>query len=179
MPELIAMKARYAFVSAAILLASACAEPIDRSKSEEVPLPVEADGGAGDGAAALPPAALTIPADFQGRWGLTQEDCTSTRGDAKGLIEVTEEAIRFYESRGTLDKIAEGAERPGVFRATFAFSGEGETWSREMQLAVSDDGSELVRSEFGEGAIAEPLTYAKCKEAVADDEEEAADDDAA
>ena len=176
---MIAMKARYAFVSAAILFASACAEPIDRSKSEEVPIPVEADGGIGDGAEALPPAALAIPADFQGRWALTPEDCTSTRGDAKGLIEVTEEAVRFYESRGTLDKLSEGPDRPGVFRATFAFSGEGETWTREMQMAVSDDGSELVRSEFGEDALAEPLTYAKCKESVADDEEEAKDDDAA
>lgn len=171
------MRARYAFISAAILLASACAEPIERSDNEDLPIPVEPDGGIGDGAEAAPPAPLAIPADFQGRWGLTQEDCTSTRGDAEGLIEVTEEAVRFYESRGTLDKIAEGPEEPGVFRATFAFSGEGENWTREMQMAVSDDGSELTRSEFGEGAIAEPLTYAKCKEAVAD-EEEATEEDA-
>src|SRR6476659_3156800 len=31
-------------------------------------------------------AAAAIPAALHGRWGLTPGDCTSTRGDAKGLL---------------------------------------------------------------------------------------------
>src|SRR5688572_30753552 len=34
-------------------------------------------------------AASTIPASLHGRWGLTPADCTSTRGDAKGLLIVS------------------------------------------------------------------------------------------
>ena len=29
-----------------------------------------------------------IPAALRGRWGMTPADCTSTRGDAKGLLEI-------------------------------------------------------------------------------------------
>src|SRR5215210_8614734 len=44
-------------------------------------------------------AASAIPASLHGRWGLTPADCTSTRGDAKGLLIVGPDEIRFYESR--------------------------------------------------------------------------------
>lgn len=154
---------RFLFPLSALLLASACAEPIDRSaSSDEEVLPVEPDGGIGDGAEPLPTAILAIPEEMQGRWALVPADCTSTRGDAKGLIEVGEDSVQFYESKGTLDTIAEGEREPGTFRATYAFTGEGQEWSRDMQLAISDDGTEMVRSEFGEDALAEPLTYTKC-----------------
>src|SRR5512134_919075 len=42
--------------------------------------------------------APAIPAAFQGRWGMVREDCTSTRGDAKGLIVIDANGIKFYES---------------------------------------------------------------------------------
>src|SRR5687767_670720 len=34
----------------------------------------------------IPAPAAAIPAALHGRWGLTPADCTSTRGDAKGLL---------------------------------------------------------------------------------------------
>src|SRR5262245_39146835 len=49
--------------------------------------------------------ALLIPAAFQGRWGMVPADCTSTAGDAKGLIIVDEDSIEFFESQGTLTKV--------------------------------------------------------------------------
>ena len=57
--------------------------------------PVNGDS-AGTAAGGPPPAAATngiaasgpIPAAIQGRWGLTPADCTSTRGDAKGLLTI-------------------------------------------------------------------------------------------
>ena len=103
---------------------------------------------------------LGIPASMHGRWGLVPEDCTSTRGDAKGLIEVTAGEIRFYESVGGVDTATVRTDR--TFRAMFAFTGEGMRWTRDMQLTLGADGQTLERSEFGEEAIAEPLTYTKC-----------------
>lgn len=40
-----------------------------------------------------------IPSALQGRWGLTPGDCTSRLGDAKGLLIVGANVLRFYESR--------------------------------------------------------------------------------
>ena len=43
--------------------------------------------------------AAGIPAALQGRWGLTPVDCTTSLGDAKGLLVVNSNELRFYESR--------------------------------------------------------------------------------
>lgn len=133
---------------------AACGSPADDTADGAAP----ADGTS----TAEPPVqiGLGIPAAMHGRWGLASADCTSTRGDAKGLIEVNAGEIRFYESVGQVDAASQRSD--SAFRATFAFTGEGMQWSREMQLVLGDGGQTLVRSEFGEEAIAEPLTYSKC-----------------
>ena len=38
-----------------------------------------------------------IPAAIRGRWGLTPADCTSTRGDAKGLLEIGPDTLKCSE----------------------------------------------------------------------------------
>ena len=145
-----------------LLALAACAQPADdASEGDETMMPVEPDGGIGDGAG--PPAESVtegIPAGLQGRWGLVPADCTSTRGDAKGLIEIDSESIKFYESRAVLEDVENS--QPTMIAARFAFTGEGQEWTREMTWRLSDDGSQLVRSETGEDALPEPLTYSKC-----------------
>ncbi len=151
-------------ILAASLALAACSQPADDAPQPapaETVLPVEPDNGIGDGAG--PPLALedgAIPAALHGRWGLVPADCTSTRGDAKGLIEISGEGIRFYESRATVGPVSDMA--PERIRAEFAFTGEGQTWSRDMALALDANGGKLVRSEYGEDALAEPLTYTRC-----------------
>ncbi len=152
------------------LALAACGAPAEDTAADadatETPMPVEPDGGIGDGA--TPPAddsapddaTASIPGALQGRWGLVAADCTSTRGDAKGLIEVTDDTITFYESRATLADVAERSDTR--IRAEFAFIGEGMQWTRDIALETRDGGETLVRTEFGEDAMAEPLTYTKC-----------------
>ena len=106
------------------------------------------------------PAPTEIPAAIRGRWGLVPADCTSTRGDAKGLLTITASKLEFFESVGTLDTIMEA--EPTRIRASFAFEGEGMTWKREAVLDVQDDGATLIRREYGEDAAPGPLRYAKC-----------------
>lgn len=155
----------------ALALAACDTAPTDNvaagADTGETPMPVEPDGGIGDGA--TPPAdepstpdddTAAIPAVIQGRWGLVAADCTSTRGDAKGLIEVSGDTITFYESRATLGDIAERTD--DSIRATFSFIGEGMTWTRDMALEAQDGGETLVRTEFGEDAMADPLRYSRC-----------------
>ncbi|HUQ13412.1 MAG TPA: hypothetical protein VM055_03970 [Novosphingobium sp.] len=102
----------------------------------------------------------TIPAAIQGRWGLVAADCTSTRGDAKGLLTIDPTMLRFYESRGTLGAIKERSATH--LRAAFSFSGEGMTWSRDEVLDVQDGGKILVRREYGEDAAPGPFKYKRC-----------------
>lgn len=145
-----------------LLALAACAQPADdASEADETMMPVEPDGGIGDSAGPLTDSvAEGIPAGLQGRWGLVPADCTSTRGDAKGLIEVDGESITFYESRAVLEDVA--TSQPEMVEARFAFTGEGQEWTRDMTWRLSEDGNQLVRSETGEDALAEPLTYMKC-----------------
>jgi hypothetical protein len=99
------------------------------------------------------PKAAMIPAQYQGRWGMVAADCTSTRGDAKGLISITGDKIRFYESTATLKE-----QRPAIatsFAGLFGFTGEGQTWEKAMTFTRSGD--TLTRAE-SEGNF----TYKRC-----------------
>lgn len=106
-------------------------------------------------------ARVTIPAQLRGRWGLTPADCTSTRGDAKGLLRITRDTLRFYESRGTLARVIE-RDRSRIV-AEFTFTGEGQTWTRRVLLDGQDRGRALVRREYGEDAMPGALRYRKCE----------------
>lgn len=99
--------------------------------------------------------ASTIPASFHGRWGLTPADCTSTRGDAKGLLIVTGGEMRFYESVATPAGSLEVTDNS--VSGDFAFTGEGMSWKRHQALQLQD--RKLVRTESAPMAS---FTYARC-----------------
>ncbi|MBO9499732.1 MAG: hypothetical protein J7496_15515 [Novosphingobium sp.] len=103
---------------------------------------------------------LQIPAAIRGRWGLVPADCTSTKGDNKGLILIDAESMTFYESHAMLDVVKEVRESRVV--ASFDFSGEGQTWKMEETLELASDGNQLIRTEKGENATTEPLRYTRC-----------------
>ena len=101
--------------------------------------------------------ALAIPAAFRGRWGMVPDDCTSTRGDAKGLIIVDEDSIKFFESNATLTKVTLNA--PENFTGTFAFTGEGESWTNSQNLKLTGSSNTLIRKQSD---VAQPFTYKRC-----------------
>jgi len=106
-------------------------------------------------AAANPAPAAAIPATLHGRWGLTPGDCTSTRGDNKGLLVVSGDGLRFYESRAVPSRNVKASA--DSISADFAFTGEGQTWTRYQALTLEDD--KLVRTESSPMAS---FTYARC-----------------
>ena len=78
-----------------------------------------------------------IPGHYHGRWGMVPADCTSTRGDAKGLMTIGDTSIKFYESTATLTE-----RRPAIatsFSGLFAFRGEGEAWEKVMTFTRNGD----------------------------------------
>jgi hypothetical protein len=105
---------------------------------------------------AAPAPAAAIPAALQGRWALAPNDCTSIRGDAKGLLVIGPGELRFYESRAVPG--ANVATSADSISGEFAFTGEGQTWSKFQALQRKKE--ELVRTESNPNAS---FTYAKCE----------------
>ena len=108
---------------------------------------------AANAANTVAPDAAAIPAQYHGRWGMAAADCTSTRGDAKGLIDVGGRTIRFYEAVATLQE-----QRPAIatsFAGLFAFTGEGQNWEKVMTFTRTGD--TLKRAEE-----AGTFTYKRC-----------------
>lgn len=103
---------------------------------------------------------MKIPEVLRGRWGLVPADCTSTAGDAKGLMTVGEDNLKFYESAAELGPIKEVGD--DSISASYQFTGEGQSWIREVALSTPDGGKTLVREDTGPDASPEPLTYTKC-----------------
>lgn len=106
---------------------------------------------------AEPPTTLLIPAAFHGRWGMTPADCTSTRGDAKGLIRIDGNSISFYESRATLTEVT--GDYPENFTGIFAFTGEGQNWTRSQNLKLTGSSNTLIRSQSDPSM---KFTYQRC-----------------
>jgi len=123
---------------------------------QESPAPVEATE-AGEAASV---GMSEIPETIRGRWGLVPADCTSTRGDAKGLLEVSAEQLKFYESVAKLGEIKEAGE--SRIRGTFDYTGEGQTWTNDVVLDVQDDGKTMIRRDYGKDAMPGPLKYTRC-----------------
>ena len=106
-------------------------------------------------AKADPAPTAKIPAALQGRWALTPHDCTSTRGDAKGLLVITPDYLRFYESRAVPAADVEADE--SSIGGNFAFKGEGQAWTKYEALKVENQ--KLTRTETQPIAS---FTYARC-----------------
>jgi hypothetical protein len=91
----------------------------------------------GDATAPAAESATVIPAQYHGRWGMVPGDCTSTRGDNKGLITIADKTVKFYESTATLKE-----QRPAIatsFAGLFAFTGEGQSWEKVMTFTRTGD----------------------------------------
>lgn len=161
-------------LAAALALAACSSEspaptPSDAAAAASVP---DATGPSGAEPSAAPtgpqataspgaPAGAFFPPAMIGRWGLVPADCTSQRGDNKGMITITSRDIRFYESVATIAAIKEsGATR---LRATLAFEGEGMQWTRDAQFEAKPASDQLVLQEFGDDAVPGPRTYTRCK----------------
>jgi len=151
-------------LSVALALAMAGCSPGTEPASEET-VAASVEAAATESAAAREDAGASaqpegIPASLQGRWGLVPADCTSERGDAKGLIEVGPDSITFYESVAKLARAkAAGADS---ITSTFGFSGEGESWVMNMTIASPDGGRTMVRTDEEPQGAPAPLTYTKC-----------------
>lgn len=89
-----------------------------------------------------PPYAPTglIPASLQGRWTGVDDRCGDRAADLELTIEP--ENLVFHESVGAVQSVTQGEE--GGVRVTAAFTGEGQSWTRTLDLRPSADGGRLT-----------------------------------
>jgi hypothetical protein len=99
-----------------------------------------------------------IPAPLRGKWALARADCA--RPNADSVLEVGASELHFYESVAKLGSVKE--REASRIRAAFTFSGEGETWSRDIVLDGQDAGRTLIRREYGQDAAPGAFRYVKC-----------------
>ncbi len=133
-------------------VANAGIETLPPSETSALPVENTAASGVGNVGSGTSDQAM-IPSQYRGRWGLVAADCTSTRGDAKGLIVIDEGTIKFYESVATLKE-----QRPAIatsFSGLFDFTGEGQSWTRVTTLTRT--GNSLTRAD-SDGSF----TYTRC-----------------
>ncbi|QYJ07794.1 hypothetical protein [Qipengyuania flava] len=126
--------------------------------SEPTMMPVEPDGGIGDGAGPPPFAtADTIPEAFLGVWDYVEGTC-APESDLR--VEITPKAMQFYESYGEVTSIE--VEGPDRITVTLAMAGEGETWEMERVFTLSDNGETLTPT-FPDDDRFEPMPLKKCE----------------
>ena len=155
---------KLALTAAAALSLAACSDNTPVAEQAEgndfAPAPVEADGSAPEPSTndALPEADAAsgpIPAALRGRWGLTPADCQAQAGTPTGLLVITADQLRFYE---TVAEPGAGIEADAdSISGNWTLQGEGMTEQRFQSLTLRD--GKLVRSENGP---ASSFTYVRC-----------------
>lgn len=123
------------------------AEPIEN------PMPVEPDGGIGDGAGPIPGTedsdaaqANLIPAQFQGVWDYEGGTC-ALESDMR--MEISAREIMFYESLGIVTRTQMEGEDVVV---TLDMEGEGENWQQATRLSLVGE-ADTLRLHTSDGEL--------------------------
>ncbi|RNJ62363.1 MAG: hypothetical protein EDM03_12995 [Porphyrobacter sp. IPPAS B-1204] len=149
------------FILACALALAACGGEADREAAAPEPVPAATAGNILKEPASEPTAGSAIPAQFLGVWDAE----TGTCDPASDLrLDITPQAIGFYESQGILIRLAEAIDGSTVVE--LAMEGEGETWDMTMTISLSGAGAteRLIvqhRGESGQPAP-EPLRLKRC-----------------
>ena len=85
-------------------------------------------------------AAGTIPVAVQGRWTGLNDVCGDRSSDME--LTVTPKSLIFHESVGTVTAVTSGPG--GRIRVDAAFTGEGDSWTKKVELRPSASGRELT-----------------------------------
>ena len=89
--------------------------------------------------------AYQIPTSFVGRWGMTPADCDPDGSAVKGLLTITDDSLKFWESKGSVQQIVRHS--PYDITLQLAMTGEGQSWASTTRLVLDAAATELVRSD--------------------------------
>lgn len=140
-----------------IVACSDAAEDTAKPAPAETMMPVEPDGGIGDGAGPPMIEAQDIPAAFQGVWDYVEGACDPA-SDLR--IDIRPDAMQFYESMGEVTSIeVDSANRIVV---SLNMEGEGETWQMDRVFTLTNEGETLTPTAVDEEEQYKPMPLKKC-----------------
>jgi hypothetical protein len=88
-----------------------------------------------------------IPPSFVGRWGMTKADCDPDSMAVKGLLTITPDALKFWESKGRVQRIVHHS--PYDISLDLDMTGEGQSWTNTTRLTLDAATTVLIRTEAG------------------------------
>lgn len=91
------------------------------------------------------PVGSAIPASLQGRWTGLDESCSDRAADLE--LTITPGSLIFLESEGKATGVSHGPD--GRIRIDAAFTGEGQSWNKRLELRPSASGRELTVIDDG------------------------------
>ena len=151
------MRVRAAFLATALALAACGGVPQQEAAAPE-PAPATTAGSILKEPASGSTAGSAIPAQFIGAWDAE----TGTCDPASDLrLDINPQAIGFYESQGTLIRLAEAIDGSTVME--LAMEGEGEQWQMARMFTLSDNGQTLTPSAVDPEEKFEPTPLTKCE----------------
>ena len=139
----------WAIGALAMMLAACEAQSPPAEAPIETPVPVEADGGIGDGADPIDVAAA-IPERFHGVWDDVEGTCSP---DSHLRLEVTAMGFASFTSSGTVITVDTGELGEPI--ASFAVKAEDMTWQSQWAFFVEEaepHGELLVLTPYQDGA---------------------------
>lgn len=101
-----------------------------------------------DDLAPLPADTASIPASFQGRWGMTVDDCTDPRREESTALVVSSDRLELRDARGQLFQVL--GNYPERFIGLFAYNGDSGRWSQKEELSLTASSNVLIRDADGE-----------------------------
>lgn len=89
--------------------------------------------------------AYQIPTSFVGRWGMTPADCDPDGPAVKGLLTITDDSLKFWESKGNVQQIVRHS--PYDITLDLTMTGEGQSWTSTTRLVLDAAATQMVRTE--------------------------------
>lgn len=117
---------------------------VDQGPPDIRAVPEASNGQTAEPSPALPapeaPSGSTLPAGVQGRWTGLDENCADRATERE--LTITPTSLIFLESEGKVTGVSHGPN--GSIRVDAAFTGEGQSWTKRLELRPSAKGRELT-----------------------------------
>lgn len=91
----------------------------------------------------------TAPVAFQGRWTGAKDRCSNAGAELE--LQITPKELIFHESVGTITLVT--PQKDGKVAIDAAFTGEGESWTRRLEMRASADGRTLTIANDGQAVV--------------------------
>lgn len=123
-----------------LVLAVACTgaelSPADTALAQQAPPASAAPTPSPEPSVKPPPA---IPAPFHGRWAPSEAACKTAK---ETPFSIAPDVVNFYESHGKVQAIETTSDKD--IKVTFAMTGEGDSWTKQNHLVLSENGANLT-----------------------------------